>query len=304
MFKQKTGKLWVGISAAVALTLILFWVLGADLPDRMAGAAPKKILLKSTLVENKPETIFYELEAEAEVTIPVHHKHSSMKLYSKLQREIKQKVLKFEKNNIIKVEREYISSKIVRQKRRPRPRRDLFDKKKIIIETTGERIEITGAISDHLKSTVSPNENNYRLILPGKLMAVGEEWSVPSEDVLKIFNFASSKRRMVIHGCTEVGLKARFDGGKMTCALAEIEKTDEGDYGVIKMEGVLEGEDNDLEVRITFTGVALFDIKIKRLTRVEIKGDIKLGGQQPCLLPGETSEVVGEGKIIFKSEFK
>ncbi|MEK7449732.1 MAG: hypothetical protein AAB019_09660 [Planctomycetota bacterium] len=301
LLSKKTQK----INRIFPITYLVFLIglTGSGWPF-IFGENPNKVLLKTDLKKDSQQTVFYELEAEAEVTIPMYLKHAPMKLYSRLQRETKQTILAVEKNNITKVRREYVSSKIFLRKNNPQPRPDPLDQKNLTIEEKDNQINITGVISPHLQSTIFPNENNYALFLPGKPVVVGEQWSVPEADVLEILNFAGSKQRQVYHNCTEIGIKARFEKGTMSCTFKEIKKLEAADYAVIEMQGTLAGEDNGLNVEITLTGEGLFNIRLKKIIKVELKGDIKMAGDQPCLLPGQTTQVTGGGTLSFKIEFK
>ncbi|MEK7309341.1 MAG: hypothetical protein AAB038_00810 [Planctomycetota bacterium] len=282
----------VGLLAAMSLT----WLESAD--------PPKSYTLKYLMKEGDKEVIIYKLEANANVEVPSMPKHPLMSLYSKLQQEIEQKIVKITDGQITRLERNYRSSKYYISKSSQTPKQEPLDSKKIVIESDGTITTVgqgpASQITESIKSFISIDEHRFALILPSEEVQAKSEWEAPSESVPRIFNFSNHKRRTVSHGCTEVGINARFSSGSLKCLLKEVKS----DSAVIELNGTLKGEDNGMNIEATFKGTAVFAIKKGRFTKVELAGDIVLDGNQPCTKGNTQGQATGKGKITISYEFK
>ncbi|MBI5778336.1 MAG: hypothetical protein HZA49_02650 [Planctomycetes bacterium] len=282
----------IGLFAAISLT----WLESAD--------NPKSYSLKYLMKEGDKEVIIYKLEATANVKVPSMPTHPGMPLYSKLQQEIEQKILKITDGQVTRLERNYRSSKYFVSKSSQTPKAEPLDTKKIIIDSDGTITPVgqgpTNQITDSIKAFISIDEHRFAPILPAEEVQAKSEWEVPSESVPRIFNFSNHKRRTVSHGCTEVCINARFNSGSLKCLLKEVKS----DNAVIELNGTLKGEDNGMNLEATIKGTATFAIKKGRFTKVEISGDITLDGNQPCTKGNTMGQATGEGKINISYEFK
>ena len=280
---------------ALSTTISLTWLESAD--------QPKSYTLKYLMKEGDKEVIIYKLEANANVEVPSQKGHPAMPLYSKLQQEIEQKIVKITDEQITRLERNYRSSKYYISKSSQTPKNEPLDSKKIVIESDGTITTVGGAtsqITDSIKSFISIDEHRFALILPSEEVQTKSEWEIPSESVIRIFNFSNHKRRTVSHGCTEVGINAKFSSGSLKCLLKEVKS----DSAVIELDGTLKGEDNGMNIEATFKGTARFAIKKGRFTKVELAGDITLDGNQPCTKGNSQGQTTGKGKITISYEFK
>jgi hypothetical protein len=294
-----SSKLWL----AFALLAIILAV-AVSLPHSEPAAPPKTYALKSLIKEGDKELIIYKLEANALISTPGLPKHPVMPMYSKLQQEIEQKMLKMDGGEIVRLERHYRASKYYISKSSQTPKAESLDGKKIIIESDGTITPVGQAsidkIIDQARPFISVSEHQFALILPAEEIPLKAEWEIPAETVARVFNFSSQKKRAVTHGCTEVGINARFSGGSLKCLLKEIK----ADTAVIELKGELKGEDNGLKIEAALKGAAWFAIKKGRFTKLELAGDIALDGSQPCIQVSAQGQVVGKGKITIAYEFK
>lgn len=254
--------------------------------------------------EGDKEVIIYKLEANANVEVPSIPKHPAMPLYSKLQQEIEQKIVKITDDQITRLERNYRSSKYYISKSSQTPKNEPLDSKKMVIESDGTITSVgqgpANQITDSIKAFISIDEHRFTPILPAEEVQTKSEWEVPSESVPRMFNFSNHKRRTVSHGCTEVGINAKFSSGSLKCLLKEVKS----DSAVIELNGTLKGEDNGMNIEATFKGTARFAIKKGRFTKVELAGDITLDGNQPCTKGNAQGQTTGKGKITISYEFK
>lgn len=282
----------IGLLATISLT----WLESAD--------QPKSYTLKYLMKEGDKEVVIYKLEANANVGVPSMPNHPGILLYSKLQQEIEQKILKITDDQITRLERNYRSSKYFVSKSSQTPKQEPLDSKKVIIESDGTITPVgqgpTNQITDSIKSFISIDEHRFTPILPSEEVQAKSEWEVPSDSVPRIFNFSSHKRRTVSHGCTEVGINARFSSGSFKCLLKEVKS----DSAVIELNGTLKGDDNGMNIEATLKGTALFAIKKGRFTKVDLNGDIVLDGNQPCTKGNTMGQATGKGKITISYEFK
>jgi hypothetical protein len=287
---------WALVTIGLLASMSLTWLESAD--------SPKSYALKYLMKEGDKEVIIYKLEANANVEVPSMPKHPLMPLYSKLQQEIEQKILKITDGQITRLERNYRSSKYYISKSSQTPKNEPLDSKKIVIESDGTITSVgqgqTSQISETIKSFISIDEHRFALILPSEEVQTKSEWEVSSESVTRIFNFSNHKKRTMSHGCTEVGINAKFSSGSLKCLLKEVKF----DSAVIELNGTLKGEDNGLNIEATLKGTAVFAIKKGRFTKVELTGDIALDGNQPCTKGNAQGQTTGKGKITISYEFK
>jgi len=294
-----TRKLLLGLALVVVVGMLaatsLTWLESAE--------PPKSYTLKHLMKEGDKEIIIYKLEANANAEVPSMLNHPAMPLYSKLQQEIEQKIVKITDGQITRLERNYRSSKYYISKSSQNAKTEPLDSKKIVIESDGTITPVgqgpASQITDSIRSFISIDEHRFALILPSEDVQTKSEWEVPSESVSRIFNFSNHKRRTVSHGCTDVGINARFSSGSLKCLLKEVKS----DSAVIELTGSLKGEDNGMSIETTFKGTAVFAIKKGRFTKVELNGDIALDGNQPCT-KGTQAQTTGKGKITISYEFK
>ena len=281
---------------ALSATASLTWLESAD--------SPKAYALKYLIKEGDKEVIIYKLEANANVGVPSIPKHPAIPLYSKLQQEIEQKIVKITDGQITRLERNYRSSKYYISKSSQNAKTEPLDGKKIVIESDGTITPVgqgpASQITDSIKAFISIDEHRFALILPQEEIQTKSEWEVPSESVPRIFNFSNHKRRTISHGCTEVGINARFSSGALKCLLKEVKS----DSAVIELNGTLKGEDNGMNIEVTLKGTAVFAIKKGRFTKVELTGDITLDGNQPCTKGSAQGQATGNGKITLSYELK
>lgn len=284
------------LAIALPATIPLTWLESAD--------SPKSYILKYLMKEGDKEIIIYKLEANASVEVPSISNHPGIRLYSKLQQEIEQEIVKITNEQITRLERNYLSSKYYISKLSQTPKAEPLDGKKIVIESDGTITSVgqgpASQITDSIKSFISIDEHRFALILPPKEVQTKSEWVVSSESVPRIFNFSNHKKRTISHGCTEVGINARFNSGSLKCLLKEVKS----DSAVIELNGTLKGEDNGLNIEATLKGTAQFAIKKGRFTKVELTGDIVLDGNQPCSNGNAQGQTTGKGKINISYEFK
>ncbi|MEW6025751.1 MAG: hypothetical protein AB1599_00445 [Planctomycetota bacterium] len=264
----------------------------------------KSYTLKYIMKEGDKELIIYKLEANANVEVPSMPRHPAMPLYSKLQQEIEQKILKMSEGQITRLERNYRSSKYFVSKSSQTPKPEPLDAKKVVIESDGTITALGQApanqITDSIKSLISIDEHRFALILPAEEIQVKSEWEATSDSVVRIFNFSNHKKRTMSHGCTEVGINARFSSGSLKCRLKEVKS----DSAIIELDGTLKGEDNGMNIEAALKGTAIFAIKKGRFTKVELTGDIMLDGNQPCTKGNVMGQATGKGKITISYEFK
>jgi len=281
---------------ALSATISLTWLESAD--------QPKSYTLKYLTKEGDKEVIIYKLEANANVGVPSMPNHPGILLYSKLQQEIEQKILKITDDQVTRLERNYRSSKYYVSKSSQTPKQEPLDTKKVVIESDGTITPVgqgpAGQITDSIKAFISIDEHRFAPILPSEEVQAKSEWEVSSESVPRIFNFSNHKRRTVSHGCTEVGINARFSSGSLKCLLKEVKS----DSAVIELNGTLKGDDNGLNIDATLKGTAVFAIKKGRFTKVDLTGDIVLDGNQPCTKGNTQGQTAGKGKITISYEFK
>ena len=286
----------------ILLTVIL--VTAVSLPWLESADSPKSYALIYTVKEGDKEVIIYKLEANSNVGIPSMANHPALILYSKLQQEIEQKILKITDGQITRLERNYRSSKYYISKSSQTAKSEPLDSKKIVIESDGTITPVgqgpTNQIPEAIKPFISIDEHYFALILPSEEVQAKSEWDVSSESMVRIFNFSNHKKRTMTHGCTEVGINARFNSGSLKCLLKEVKS----DSAVIELNGALKGEDNGMAIETTFKGTAVFAIKKGRFTKVELAGDIVMDGNQPCTKGNAQGQATGKGKINISYEFK
>lgn len=266
----------------------------------------KSYKLQSTLKEGDKEVIIYKLDASADAQIPSMPKHSLINLYSRLEQEIEQKISKINDNQIIRLERTYRSSKYYINKSSQTPKPEPLEGKKMIIESDGTitPTPATNQIPQEIKQFLSIDEHRFALILPTEEIQVKSEWEVSQETVIRIFNFSNHKKRTTSHGCSEVGINARFSAGSLKCLLKEVKQVGGQESAVIEMTLNLKGEDNGLGIDANLKGTAFFAIKKSRFSKVKLSGEITLDGNQPCTKTAKEDRVTGKGKLKISYEFK
>lgn len=286
------------------ISLVIILVAAASLTWLESADSPKSYTLKYLAKEGDKEVIIYKLEASANVEVPSVPKHPAMPLYSKLQQEIEQKIVKITDEQITRLERNYRSSKYYISKSSQNAKTEPLDGKKIVIESDGTITPVgqgpTSQITDSIKSSISIDEHRFALILPQEDVQAKSEWEVPAESVTRIFNFSNHKRRTTSHGCTEVGINAHFSSGSLKCLLKEVKS----DSAVIELNGSLKGDDNGMSIEAIIKGIAVFAIKKGRFNKIELTGDITLDGNQPCTKGSAQGQTTGKGKINISYEFK
>lgn len=287
--------LFLGLLLATGVIMVL--------ESAPTSQAPKSYLLKNTLKENDKEVIVYKLEAGADVSTPNYPKHPIISMYSKLEQEIEQKILKITDSQITRLERTYRSSKYYISKSSKSPKPEPLNGKKVVIESDGT-ITPTTQIAEEIMGFMSTDEHRFTLILPAEEVQIKSEWDVSSDVVTRIFNFANHKKRTVSHGCTEVGINARFTGGSAKCTLKEVKAVGGQESAVIEMTVDLKGQDNGLGLEATLKGTAIFGIKKEKFSKIELSGDITLDGKQPCTKIATEDKVTGKGKLKIAYEFK
>ncbi|MDI6788301.1 MAG: hypothetical protein QME51_08010, partial [Planctomycetota bacterium] len=213
-----------------------------------ATPPPKSYTLSASFKEGDKEIIRYKLEASARAETSSIPGHPPILLYSRLEQEIEQKILKLTDGEISRLERTYRSSKYYISKSSQQGKQEPLDGKKIVIESDGTITPANSAsfILDEIKKFLSVNEHRFALILPVKEVKVKSEWEVPKEVVTRIFNFSNHKKRSEIHGCTEVGINATFNNGSLKCILKEVKPMGGQESAVIEMTLSLQGDDNGL----------------------------------------------------------
>src|SRR3989339_1134650 len=174
----------------LSTTVSLTWLESSD--------QPKSYNLKYIIKEGDKEIISYKLEATANVVVPSIPKHPAMPLYSKLQQEIEQKIVKITDEKISRLERNYRSSKYYISKSSQTPKNDPLNEKKIVIESDGTITPVgqgpTSQIPDAIKPLISIDEHMFAPILPSEEVQAKSEWEEPSESAVPLFNFSNHKR--------------------------------------------------------------------------------------------------------------
>ena len=274
--------------------------IGITLTRLESAPAAKSYVLKYIVKEKDVETINIKLDASANVEVPSWPKHPVMPLYSRLEQQIEQKILKISDSQINRIERTYKSSKYFISKSSQTPKAEPLDGKKMVIELDGT-ITPTTPISPEMMSLISIDEHRFGLILPTEEVQVKSEWEVPCETVVRVFNFSNYKKRVLSHGCTEVGINAKFSEGTMKCLLKDIKS----DNAIIEMTVTLKGTDNGMNLDTTLKGTGTFAMKKGRFTKIELVGDMSLEGMQPCTVKVKPSDMAyGKGKLSIAYEFK
>jgi hypothetical protein len=272
-------------------------------PSGICSQATRAYLLQSQpLKAGDKETIIYKLEASAIIEIPSMPNHPAIPLYSRLEQEIEQKILKLSEGHINRLERHYCSSKYYLSKSSKTPKPEPLDGKRFIIEEDGT-ITPTDAIPLEIQQFISMDEHRFSLILPSEEVRLKSEWALASDVIKRVFNFSNHKKRSVVHGCTEIGINARFSDGSGTAVLKEVKTTTGQESAVIEMTVNLKGDDNGLGIDANLKGPCIFALKKGRFTKVELAGEMLLDGEQPCT-SGVQGRVTGRGKIALTYEFK
>lgn len=280
--------------------IVLLLIIGLSLTRIESAPAPKSYTLKYNIKEGDRETIIYKLEASANVEVPSQgNKHPGIILYSRLEQEIDQKILKISDSQIARIERTYRSSKYFVSKTSQTPKAEPLDGRKITIESDGT-ITTTSPVSPEIKSLISINEHRFGLILPVDDVQIKSEWDVPGETVVKLFNFSNYKKRSTTHGCTDVGINAKFSEGTLKCLLKDVKY----DNALIEMNVTLKGDDNGMTLDATLKGRGTFAIKKGKFTKIELTGEMTLEGMQPCQQPNMRDKATGTGKLSITYEFK
>lgn len=264
------------------------------------------------------ERIIFKMEASAAAKFPTMPNHVATGLYSKMERDMEQKFVDVDSDTgeIIKIERTYKSSKVFLSKTSSAGKADVFDQKTLYLDNMNE-IQLknppkekdpkkANPITDEMKQVMSIDENNFRLILPPDEVKTGDKWEVNQASALRLFNFANSRKRPVHHGCTEIGINSKFTQASLTCTLKEIKKVKpaKDNCAVIELAGNLKGNDNGLNIDISFAGTAVFDLKKAKFLKAEGKGTLSMKGSQPCTKTAAQGDVDGTGELKFSVEFK
>jgi hypothetical protein len=279
--------------------IIAILVIATLLVQFIQSASPEKsYLLQANFKEGDSETIIYKLESSADIRVPSFPEHPVIPLYSRLEQVIEQKILGITGTGISRLERTYSSSKYYIGKKSSSAKTDSLDGKKIIIEPDGS-ITPTKSIEPKIQEFISINEHRFYPILPKSEIQLQSEWTVPSKTVTAIFNFSNQKKGISMHGCTEIGINARFINGSLKCTLKQIKK----DIAVIEMVLALKGDENGSNLDTALKGMALFDMAKGRFTTVELSGDLNLEDNLPCAKGGK-DKVIGKGTINIAYEFK
>lgn len=264
------------------------------------------------------ERIIFKMEASATAKFPTMPTHVATGLYSKMERDMEQKFADVDSDTgeVVKIERTYKSSKVFLSKTSSEGKADVFDQKVFYLDNMND-VQLKNPpkekdpkkadpITDEMKQVMSIDENNFRLILPSSEVKIGEKWEVNQTSALRLFNFANPRKRPVHHGCTEIGINAKFTQASLTCTLKEIKKVKPAtdDCAVIELAGNLKGNDSGLNIDIPFTGTAVFNLKKAKFFKAEGKGTISMKGNQPCTKTAAQGETECTGELKFSVEFK
>lgn len=284
-------------------------VSAADDPNKTYALKP------AAFKSGDKEKLIFKFEAIADAKVPTMPTHPAMPMYSKMEREIEQKITELDGEDITKIERTYKSSKVFLSRTSTQGKQDMLEGKTAIIDQTGDVNfknlpkdikKIDADALEEVKKSITMSENNFRMILPRSDVKIKEQWEVDSGNVIGIFNFANPRKRPVHHGCTEVGINSKFTSGNLTCTLKEIKKVKPAtdDCAVIELAGSLKGNDGGLNIDIAITGTAVFNLKKAKFLKVECDGTIKMTGDQPCTKTAAVGGTEVSGKLKFAVEFK
>lgn len=301
----------------IYLLLVFIFALFGWIVFAATSPQPKSVKFQPVWKKGDKQSILYRLEATASASMPLMPNHMPVTLYSKIEREMEQKILDVKDNRPAKLERLYLSSKYYISKESVKPKEDGLHNKTLLIENTGG-ITATGWVKKPtepnppkpdvppaMKETISIDECNFGLFLPDKEVKVGDEWQVTEEKTLRVFNFANPRKRATIHGCTEIGINAKFTSGKFTCKLSEV-KTEKGEeYAIIIVTGTLAGNDSGINLEIALSGKATYFTKKNKFQKLEFEGTVKGEGDQPCSVKiAVSSKTIVEGSLKLNVEFK
>ncbi|MFA5794377.1 MAG: hypothetical protein WC980_04840 [Candidatus Brocadiia bacterium] len=312
------------ILSVLISSLILLGIVGLMKAGLVSAADDpnKTFALKPAPVKGgDKEKIIYKFEATATAKFPSMGSHPATPMYSRMERETEQKLVEIDSDTmeIVKIERNYKSSKVLLSKTSTEGKTDIFNGKVLMIDNMNDIAlkdasaskdpkKADGGITDEIKQTMSIDENNFRLILPpSSEVKIGDKWDVDGRAAERIFNFANPRVRPLHHGCREIGINCKLTQGKMSCTLKEVKKPKgvSDECAIIDISVNFKGNDSGLELSAAMSGTATFNLKKGKFIKVECKGPLTMKGQQPCTgTYGSIGPVECVGEVKVAVEFK